>query len=93
MSMKIDLVYVNYVVVVDDAVDTTAYFAYTDLDGAVVVAVGFYRSYDFYTVQMMRVLRACHGFVMPILIKCFHRSSSSTVGRLLMMMVMVLPLQ
>lgn len=66
--MKIDLADVDddgggVDVVVAAAVDTTAYFAYTDLDVAV---VGFYRNYDFYTVQMMTVLRACHGFATPI---------------------------
>lgn len=88
-SMKIDLVNGNYGVVVagDVAVDTTAYFAYTDWD---VVVVGFYRNYDFYTGQLLTVLRACLGFAMPILIKCFHRSSSSTGDRLLMMVLLLL---
>lgn len=91
MSMKIDLAYGDGGVDVA-VVDTTAYFAYTDLDVAAVVVAGFYRNYDFYTVQMMTVLRACHGFVMPILIKCFHRSSSSTVDRLLMLLLLMMML-
>lgn len=88
-SMKMDLVNGNYgaVVVGAVAVDTTACFAYTDWN---VVVVGFYRNYDFYTGQLMTVLRACLGFVMPILIKCFHRSSLSTVDRLLMMVLLLL---